>query len=71
MAAQEIARQRFENHMKAWSDFDYGRRSEKPTFEETLVRHGWTHINGEGFDMERAFPERHNPRFPADQGLSD
>lgn len=34
-------------------------------------RHGWISVNGEGFNMETAFPDHIFPRFPADQGLSD
>ena len=34
-------------------------------------RHGWIVINGEGFNMEMAFPTERFNRFPADQGLSD
>ena len=70
MTNQEIARQRFTAHLDANSAFFRGDRPE-PTFEETQVRHGWTHVNGEGFNMELAFPERFHPRFPADQGCSD
>lgn len=71
MTNQEIARVRFNNHITAWNDYDNERRPTKPTFEETQVRHGWTHVNGEGFNMEKAFPERRFPRFPSDQGCSD
>lgn len=35
------------------------------------IRNGWTIVDGEGFDMEKAFPDRHNPRWSGDQGVSD
>jgi hypothetical protein len=34
-------------------------------------QHGWISVNGEGFNHEKAFPDKFFPRFPADQGLSD
>lgn len=35
------------------------------------VKHGWMTVNGQGFNHETAFPDRHFPRFAADQGTND
>jgi hypothetical protein len=69
MTNQETARQQFE----ALDSRLLAARFEgcEAIEAEFGYRHGWLSVNGEGFNRDKAFPERFYPRFPADQGCSD
>ncbi len=69
MSNQEIARAKFEELDKALLAARFEGCAEIEA--QFGYKHGWLQINGEGFNREKAFPERRYPRFPADQGLSD
>jgi hypothetical protein len=72
MTNQEIAAQQFTAYQREMIDFDFrGIGDEQEIKTRYGFHHGWIVVNGESFDMERAFPDRFFPRFPADQGLSD
>ena len=72
MTNQEIAAEIFTSRSKEILDFDFhGIGDETEINERYGFHHGWIVVNGESFNMERAFPDQFFPRFPADQGLSD
>ena len=82
MTNQEIAAERFTAFNGEMNAFIMG---EWATMKDVTARnareqairdahgykHGWIVINGESFNVERAFPNQFFPRFPADQGTSD
>lgn len=81
MTNLEIARERLTAHQRETTAFIFGDWAKLGVEERDQrqadidarhgYRHGWIQVNGEGFDMDKAFPEVRFPRFPADQGLSD
>lgn len=72
MTNQQIAAQLFQNRQQEIIDLDFrGIGDEREINERYGFRHGWVVVNGESFDMERAFPGQFFPRFPADQGVND
>lgn len=72
MQSREIAAQIFEARQREIIDIDFrGIGNEQEINARYGYRHGWIVVNGESFDMERAFPDQFFPRFPADQGVSD
>lgn len=72
MTNQQIAANLFQARLREIIDLDFrGIGNEQEINARYGYRHGWIVVNGESFDMERAFPGERFPRFPADQGLSD
>lgn len=72
MTNQQIAAERFQARQREIIELDFrGVGNEQEINERYNFRHGWIVVNGESFDMERAFPGERFPRFPADQGLND
>jgi len=72
MTNQEIAANLFARRMNEIIDLDFrGIGNEQEINARYGYRHGWIVVNGESFDMEKAFPNLFFPRFPADQGLND
>lgn len=82
MTNQEIAADRFNAFNSEMRAFTFGAWatmkdvSARDAMEREIearhgYKHGWIAVNGESFNMERAFPDQFFPRFPADQGCSD
>lgn len=72
MTNQQIAAQKFTARQREMIDLDFrGIGCEQEINARYGFKHGWIVVNGESFNMERAFPDERFPRFPADQGLSD
>jgi hypothetical protein len=72
MTNQEIAQDIFNNRQKEIISFLFrGIGDEREINNRYGFKNGWIVVNGESFNMEKAFPNETFPRFPADQGLSD
>ena len=69
---QQIAAETFTARGREIIDLDFrGIGDEREINDRYGFRHGWIVVNGESFNMEKAFPDQFFPRFPADQGCSD
>ena len=72
MTNQEIAAEIFLARGKEIIDLDFRGIGDEHEINNRYGFHGgWIEVNGESFNMEKAFPDQVFPRFPADQGLSD
>ena len=82
MTNQQLAAERFTAYQREMNAFLFGDWATMTDIEARAAReaeikarhgyrHGWIEVNGESFDMARAFPDQFFPRFPADQGTSD
>jgi len=72
MTNQQIAADLFNRRMTEIIALDFrGIGNEQEINARYGYKHGWIVVNGESFNMEKAFPNERFPRFPADQGLND
>lgn len=69
---QQIAAEIFNARTTEIIELDFrGVGNEQEINNRYGYNHGWVVVNGESFNMEKAFPNERFPRFPADQGLND